>query len=216
MPVFTTETVYFDGEQIKLQYKVDARGVFSLKLPASLVEKLGCEPEITNKQLEPLKYEWVRLYKEYQAASTTTKKVIAWKLELNAEIYQESNPHQPVLKVGDISVAEGLAFSLVAGVFAHNITITGSKKNETFQWVSSDIPSSIEIRRFESWDIEKGLVGIMDWTLEREQFFVALTIQLENLILRLHKFLGSDKKSISKLTKLIDAQLNLLTAGDDK
>lgn len=204
MPIVTTETIHFDGVDFSLKYCVDRKGVWSLKLPASLVERLGTQDHAYADTLDELKKEWKRLWKEYKEASTSTERIIAWKTEIKARIRADE---ELLINKAELSFADGLALSLSVGVFDRHTTKTGSKVHTSFDLVDNVISSSAEFR-IEYWDWEQGLVKWMPWTQEREDFFAQLVTAFENIILRLNNFLGDNSEK--KLIEIIDQHLPLL------
>lgn len=210
MATVSTETIYFNGAQYRLVYNVDAKGIFYLNIPVEMSERLVIERKQTADTLEKLKQIWKRLFKEYEAASTVTRKIIVYRMEVNAEIHNGVDDF--LIKKDDISFAGGLALSFEAGVFNLHTTTTGNKVSESHEHVRSNIPSSASLTHLEYWEWKNGKYGYMDWTEEREKFFIDLIHAFENLILKLDGFLNTSAQE--KLLKIIDQRLKLLPEGD--
>jgi hypothetical protein len=209
MPVVTTETIYFDGESYKLVYNVTSKGEFYLNIPPTMAHTLGINRKITADNIAALRREWKQLHGQYLEASTTTTKVIAYKLEINATIYTGEDKSEAVINRNNMHFSDGIAVALGVGVFSKETTTTGAKTNDNYTHLHSSIPESAQMNRLEYWDIQNKEIGFLEWTQEREDFFAKLVFAMENIVIKLNDFLNPE--DTQKLDNLIKMNAGLLT-----
>ena len=75
MPIISKNKIWFEGANFLREIKVNGAGVFSANLPARVIETIGLT-EVTGKTKDEVERKFDKAIADYEAAQTTTKRVI--------------------------------------------------------------------------------------------------------------------------------------------
>lgn len=231
MPVVSTSTFGFGGRQFKRTVQCNRDGLFQCKLPPEIPDKLGCDPEISGKTMDEIEKQWRTRVEDYEKAQTKCSKVILYDIEITAKIEKpkaaddDSDIYELILDEDELGFAKGIAVAVHAGVFREEETIHLEEKRYKYVELDSSLPRSMmQHGKFGHEGVcEFDTVGscytraknVIPWTEQREMFFRDLGWALEQLIMKIHEFMGVPKK----LMKLMDTNARFLppppSSGDD-
>ena len=192
MPIISTETNSFDGREYKKQVRCNGSGEFFIKLPPTVVEKLGVE-KVASDTLRGVLDAWEASIVGYKESQTKSRKIIAYSIEINK----------------DISFAHGMALSIWAHVYIeHKTDIPGMQP--VFDYDDVDFGEMLpkELQSGGDFAIDKRYLkekNIIDWTSERHQFFVSIYKAMTNLIEKVQKMHNKEK-----LLEIVDSGIKLL------
>lgn len=214
MPVISRERIPFKAKDGSTEFvrliEVNSVGTFSIDLPADVTEALD-ESRVVGYSRKQVLDAWNDALGRFHVKKAVTKKIIAYNIALKGDF--EAPDGRPVNRSwrswqnnGFHSPGAGLC--IAAAVF-NETTVTDHKKNEQCRYepVPSTIPPSITLhiesshqRNGQRWSEQ------MDWTAEREAFFVRVAQGLERLIGDLCTKFEDSKK----VTKLADGKVPFL------
>jgi len=200
MPVVKTETIHIDGKEFKLQVRVNADGKFRIKVPGMFQEKIGCSKEVVEPTMDKAWKAFNKLWKQYRAAQTTTRKVILYQCGMQARIIGADGECKLDVDDSDCHFTPGIVLAVAAVVAEESTTYRGEgqRSYKNYKGLDSSIPESLsrKLRRVGCKDDSE----VLEWTPEREEFFRQIGLAMEDLILRLNSVFGDTKK----LLKFID------------
>jgi len=197
MPVVKTETILIDGQEFKLQVRVNADGKFRIKVPGMFREKIGCSKEVVESTMDKAMKAFEKLGKQYRAAQTTTRKVILYKCGMQARIIGADGECKLDVDDSGCHFTPGVVLAVAAVVAEESTTYRGEglRSYKSYKGLESSIPESLSEKLRSDDDPE-----VLEWTPEREEFFRQIGLAMEDLILRLNSVFGDTKK----LLKFID------------
>ncbi len=176
---------------------------FAVKgLPIEFLRLSGFEPSYfpTENQLITDLQEAIR---KYNALKKTERKVIMFKVVASALLRMNkiNQGHYEGLKRGVSENIGNLQVSNGAGIeigFKVAIEVDQGKK-EYFELDDDGLPSKYQMR------FSNNEWTIIDYSLEREQFFNSITDSLQEMVYKLSQFFGGDNESVANL---IDATIS--------
>ena len=155
--------------------------VFIIDLPTHIAEFLDRKDVRAETQTEVTKLfdEQLKVYKKRQ---TISKKVIAYKIAINCDLYGKDRPEEHHIRRDDIKFCDGTALS----IGYHILNESDFQGKKIYHYVDSN-----KFTRMESnWNI-------IEWTEKRENFFKRTERDLEDLILIIDKFFGDTERALS-------------------
>lgn len=203
MAKIKTFEVRFDGRTIKLPLNCSSKGVFSIKLPEKMTDVLGIADVVESMvSIEDVENKFHELNSQFKAACTMERKVIVYRLELDAEI-QTGKPGDEPLVFGDgtgvWSSQSGIRLNFAVGVFMETRTVSDRVKNDhtIYSRVEHSIPSSVQLRlegtRLPSYE---NRARVIEWSPQAESFFIDFAHRFEDMVMRLNEFLGNDSSEL--------------------
>jgi hypothetical protein len=199
MAVVETWKMNWQGRNFQRTTRVNKDGLFRIKLPPGVSDKLGCDVEVVAKTKDEVEKLWRKRLKEFEAASTETRKVILYDVGLNAFIMRGD---RCALRADDISFAEGLVVAVWADVFEEHRVTSGDIVKYNYERVKSTLPSSIRSggrRKTPAVGRTEPAEQLMVWTEEREAFFCRVAEVMETIALRLHEMTNEGADSFAAL-----------------
>lgn len=185
MPVVSREKISFgDKGDFKKEIVYSSKSKdFTIALPDWMAEIVGYDKICYHTEDGADKRFW-EAYEEYKKRLTKRQKVIAYIVQINADVSSE-NGEECLLSKNDISFFEGdYAFGIGYKVLTESVY---DDRKTYYDMENHRITLNGE------WTI-------IDWTEQREKFFKETIKDLENLILRVNEFFQDN----NKLLKLID------------
>jgi len=196
-----TETVYFhrdtgNSQFVKIIY-VDNQGVFYAKLPPEVASGLGCAVEVSADKLDVLD----RLYQAKLDAMVETRR------KTRKVIVYEFNFEDGYRRAGGagMSFVHGLAINVQAAVF-NEIETEIPQKKSNYEYVFQRESKLGRIQGQNPGELIHGhgkQESVLDWTPEREAFFVKMQDALLGLIQNMKATLRSPENLILFIEKNI-------------
>lgn len=174
-----------------LVVNVSPKGIFSAKLPQRVTEILGYD-KVTSDTNEDVLRKFTEAIEEYKSARTTTRKVIAYDFNCAAKEFtaNDGTDHE----YHEMGFVEGLGLSVWAVVCEESVRTMGDDKQ---RYDYEELPSSIpDVLRPQARNVNshrEQAEHIIDWTQDREDFFVRLAGIMQEMIARLKSFEKPDK-----------------------
>lgn len=205
MAVIKSERVPFDGAMYELKINCDAKGVFYINLPPKLSESLGVPARLTASTLIEIQNKWNDLVGQFNGKKTSNRKVIIYKMEIEAD-FEIGDEH---IQIRDWVEERGESLKLQVAVYNEEKIELDRRVVRNYHYMPSSIPTGVRLEN-ERWLGRNDDVMVIDWTPEREKFFADLVLAFERVLYGLSKVMG-DKK---KLVKFIDSGQKLLLGGE--
>ncbi len=211
MPTISKEKIPFaaaSGETIFVrEIKITSYGTFSIELPPDVVLALNTQT-VYGQTMAEVKVAFNEALANYRKRKATKKKIIAYKVTLDGEIERDGKPalsrwgpyHDHYSKIEGIGLAMQVGLFWEIEVERPNDNRKGLTTEYRYEEIEGSFPKSVRVtdlanrgdRETRHWD------GQMDWTAEREAFWLRVATGLERLILDLAQNF-SDRKTINKL-----------------
>lgn len=160
-------------------------------MPLTWTEVLG-HKEVYGKTLKEVDLAWEHAEKDFKERVTHKRKVILYKFEASALQYTHDAKGEVtgcLFRANEMNFTKGTALDLWFCV-CYELSSSFSKE---FQYVD------MKGHHVGSDSAERPCYKKMDWTKERELFFVQFDAQLIDLIARVHVFLHGDVKVLEDL-----------------
>ncbi|MCK4759953.1 MAG: hypothetical protein KAT69_07870 [Candidatus Aminicenantes bacterium] len=211
MAIISKETIYISGEKFIKATKVSSRGKFSIDLPESFIDAFGVK-NVSGDSLSSVNKQFGEFCHKFKDAKKTTKKVIAYQLQAECDSLD--------LNADGISFLDGLGLAVSAVLLTETTTETANgMKSYSYDPITLDIDDndfeynyhplgrslfdrSIYPHRTESKKAE----NIMEWTQEREDFFIDLGKAMKKLIQQCDQIMSGN----DSITKFIASKQKLL------
>jgi hypothetical protein len=211
MPKVKQESINFEGTTFVSVYSVDGRGLFTVQLPESVRQILNYSC-ITAATLEACQQEFKNTLQKYYEAQTTTKRVILYEILATAYVWDDQK-ERCLYNEKDISFCEGCAVSVAAQVFDER-AIQSSKGSIHYRYdkvedCKLNKRAVTYAARFDTWPRTRPEKRL-DYTPEREEFFIKISRGLEAVILQLDQLNNTETA-----LQCIDSGILSLTAGND-
>lgn len=196
MAIVKNEELFFNGRKIKRKIACNSKGIFSTELPEEVVELLGGPKVIEASSLADVEREWSKMTGQFNAAQTTTRKVILCSFDADAVIRRDE---EIVFKKGSPGfMHDGVSVGFSAAVYIEtSVKVSGGQIRKSYRVESSSIPSSFAPENNRTWDTDG--CHLIEWSEEREAAFVDLCTKFEELILRLDWVFKDGEKLLSIL-----------------
>lgn len=191
MAVVKTFGDYFGRVEHRFRIKVNAEGEFSIALPKHSHAALGQE-EVRAGDMTSLMVQFREVKEKYADMLVTERKVIRYVFRLQ-DVSRETKYDETKRKDISFGVGAGLQLGVANLVERTHIAADGSDPNIEYEWawqngdpVDSPYPSSFNYGDFDSMSSSR-LSGarVVEWTQEREDWFMSLCLAMDQLILRL-------------------------------
>lgn len=199
MAVITTNSWCIDGVKFTQRITCGRDGIFKAKTPPAWAETLGIT-EVEGNTLDKFNANWHDTDQKYKEAVTTTRKVIAYKVETSP----------------DMSIGQGIGVIVFAAVYMEKKSKrAGGAVYYHYDKVDSDenLPFILRQSKFavcvERWDKGEDECTFLDWTPERHAFFTAIAEAMEQLIKKLKTLNDTEQ-----LDALIASRTLLLASGN--
>jgi len=202
MATVKSEKTYFGGKAFTMRVNVASDGIFRIKLPVHAIEALSVDV-IEKATLTEAVKEFERLSRNYANMLTVDRKVIRYCFRL------QDKTHRHVPKEGErddigFGIGKGLQFGVVNMIETAHKDSDGDVKRRSYKPATDDpYPAGYGYGQFDS--IGSCEAHTVDWTIEREAWFLGFCDALDTLIAKT-KELDEDK---SKLLEAVDNQLLL-------
>lgn len=184
MPVVNREDAWFGGVMYKRVIKVNSSGMFSCEIPGKAANELGISSTLSAKTRTELIDQFTKLNAKHKQLNTTTRKVIAYQFNAVATIVDSKE--RIIFAADDMSFAKGQALGLAVGVFDELTTKSvDGDSNVRMIRITSSIPEEFYP---EDQSLRSGAedMSVMEWTAEKEKFFLTVCNALHDLILKLN------------------------------
>jgi len=198
MAVIRREQNYVAGEKFEIVVKYSARDQqFSIAFPAKVAECMHASVATGPSEKEARTY-FDKICKEYTESETRTRKVIVYKADINARVFEgEGSDRRFVFEKSDIHFCDcdcalGIGYEVL-----QESTITDKITYRSLRGDYRDLKSG--------WEV-------IDWTEEREAFFKKTVGALEKLIVAVHDYF----KCKETLVKNIDQKNPLMQIGREE
>lgn len=197
MPRISREKYYFDGEEIYKTINVNSKGVFSMTLPAKVVDLLALHTDkVMHDTKDGVEKIWKEYLQEYKDAKTVERKVILFEIEANCSFKVDDEWFQK----DDISFSKGLTLSIQAGVYTEVVVTRAADKHYLYRAIKSEIPQDVlPPHKNVNYGGRETKYHVIDWTEQREEFFTQLGLSLQNMIWNINSFMSSPE-----ITNMID------------
>lgn len=199
-----TERRTFNGAGFQFDYHCDSDGEFSCQLPPQVHQLLGVS-RVVGRTLSEVENNVKKTIAEYDAATTTKRKVICYKFQASCRI--KDSDGRLVLELKEVSFSSGCALSLGAAVYTEDhVARRGQHDQYNYKKEQSTIPVSLSDRiDVRSW-LSEPHANLLEWTPEREEFFRQMGLALEKLILKLHELTG-DNEGLAQIAQTGNVKL---------
>ena len=202
MPVIKTETIHFDNKPFKKVVRLDRRtGQFTIQLPEWMSQMLGItSQEVFADSLAKVEGAFRDACRRARETATVSRKIIAYHIGVNAVIERQG---QTLHQSNDISFAHGVCLSIAAMV-CMEYTYTHPESNVAqYKYVrlESSLPHHAGADLVEQNRWAKPTMQRMDWTENREQFFCAVILGLEDLIMQVVHVIGDPERLLSYIDR---------------
>ena len=205
MPVISRTTFFVLGVKFKRTTSVLATGIFRMKIPVAVQELLRLQyPHVEAATLDECARKWKAAVKEAEAASSSEKKVILYRLAMNDGTRYQGRD-------SDFAFGYGYVLGIEVGVFSKRTTeLSDGGKRYKYSLVESSIPKEAVSGKFSDGirndaeyaarrnDKDSRVVELA-WTEKREEFFHAIAMSMCDMMDKL-KALSKPKilKALSK------------------
>lgn len=201
--VSKTESMFGKMRFMKVVKFSSKTNLFSINMPAGA--EPVCGKEVTGHSMKEVEKAYREASELFTNSTLVKSKVIV--MEFGASCYIERDD-KLILEMNDSwGHSDGLKICLSCGVFEkHSYKTVNDRAIEEYK----EIHTITDSTAFGNWGPSPGDNDIVEipWTKEREQFFLELSLALENIIIKLNEF-SQDKKSI---LKFINKRIKLLNA----
>jgi hypothetical protein len=198
MAVMRRERIFIAKELFVLVVKYSAKNQkFTIEFPAAVAEAMHVTVARGSSEKEARDY-FNKICKEYETEKTKHRKVIAYKIDINAHICEDEGDEYRVIfdrkdiHFSDCDSALGMGYEVLQ---------------------ESTIKDNVSYRRLSGsrFDLKSDWT-VIDWTEERELFFKKTIGSLENLIMMIDDYFKNKEKLIEK----IDQKSPLIQIGYKK
>jgi hypothetical protein len=203
MAKVSTFKQWFNDRVIRVDIKCSSEGLFSIELPQELKDFTG-NKEIGNSTLDGIKKDWKELCVRYVKRDESFRKIIIYEFKRNCYICEREAPDKVhpegeiikcLLREDDLSFShpDATGFTIEYKV-CYERTCQGA-----IDYVTLD--KSFLDRKLDSDE------RVMNWTPDREKFFIMLKQAVEQLILKANKFF---EQKGDEIERFIDSKTNAL------
>lgn len=231
MANISKEKIYLKGGQMWYKIITYSKGMFHIKLPDEMCKDLNLiadkDKEISADSEGSVNRMFDIKMKEWQAAIEINTKVIFFKAEFQGALARESfkykweNGYQPSSKNTGTSDSEELWYFNRADIhtFSNSIGLTLEwacynkkevKGKFSYTFFSGRKIDSMKLPRSKEDERYKDYIEI-EWTQERENFFLELDEAFARMIAKVYQGLGN--LTSDKLIKLTESKIKLLSNG---
>lgn len=225
MPVISRNRIIYEdpkgnGENIEwyevVNFEVRTKK-FSIKLPEWWHTTLGYNTVYAD-TLESVEYAFSRAGSEFIDLSTNRRKVILYQFEANAQIWDEVRDRMG-FRENEMAFTKGtsldfwwcIAYECTSQFNKHKKYVTDDKHFKGY--LEPHVWSSANYYIGEDSDYHK--YNVIEFTEERQQFFLHLQKSLDDIILKAWTFFHLDTDEVAKLTQQFKS-LNALPALPEK
>lgn len=215
MPKVTTVNYYSEAISLGAELFVDASGTFYIKFPPEIRAVLGFE-KVEAKTKDEVTKKWKECIQKFCEATRSERKVIFFKPEITATIYDAQDErgsayhHKAIHRCDFPFERSGIVMKIEAGVFIEKKTaFDGTERYEYAPCTETMIPESTwfsgNLMTMRSGAHKSG-VFVLDWTEERERTIAKFCLSLETLIMNILTFTESQEV----FQKVLDSGSGLL------
>ena len=214
MPTVKTQSTRFGGKPFRMRVTVLKDGVFRIRLPEWSHEALGQEV-IEEKTLDKAEREFEAVRGRFGEMLRATRKVIRYRFFIQDKTQRYCGPED---ERSDIGFGIGKGVQLGVGNYTETAHADADGKILRYSYEDDDgkqpYPQGYQYGDFDCLTADRVEAQTIDWTAEREAWFVALCGGLDSLIAKL-KSLDEDK------TRFLEAvsngrALHALAGGADR
>lgn len=214
MAVISKTEMVIGTERFIRVLKCDAKGNFSLNLSPAMAEVLGYG-EVEGKTKEAVEQAFGEAKHKYLNAGTSHRRVIIYKVSINASIWTGHQGDLGNLERKDHTWEPGTILGLVVGVYDEEKITTAGQDRYKWRFESSSIPRGFNPGQQQDWQHfgtpnKSGPWGIVEWTQEAEDFFCSMALAMESMILKLNDIFSDQEK----VKQIIASGQKLLTMSE--
>lgn len=204
MPRVSKVKTWFAHEEFERIITVNGEGEFKCVLPEFAAGVLGYGV-VTDSTKEAVERKVKKASDDYLNSKATKRKVIIYSIKRSAHIMtgtKENDDWKCILNLGQVSFTEGIALDFYAGVYEETLFKSARAEKEHFEYelLPSSLPFSIEPCKCGFLVSGYRAPNQVDWTPEREAFFMQLGLGIEKIMLAFNKI-----ENQSTLLALADA-----------
>lgn len=224
MSTVKSEKIRFEGKEFVKRVRFSSRsGLFSITLPRQIQERMNVG-EVSSDTMKGVQAEFKKTVDMYKAAQTTERKVIVYKVEVNAWVWRlpdgapagsDDDDASVVFQANDISFADGCGLTIFAEVMVER-TLRTADGEESLSYEEVDehtLPKSLGLgnnRIADRFGTTED-VRVIDWTPEREAWFRDVGLRLEDMVVNVCRTLGDTERAL----QLMDSG-RMLMAPEEK
>lgn len=186
MPVVKTWTTYFGGHETKVRVYCNTKGMFTIKLPPAAKETLGVE-KIVEETMDKAIREFESVRQQVADSLKTERKVIRYQFLLQEKHgrYHQGDQRDDI----GFGIGKGIQFAVTNLVEVTSRKSTGEESHKTYRYewsdereVESPYPEAYRYGCFDDLSDTDHSVQTIEWTEERERWFLSLCAAMDSLI----------------------------------
>jgi hypothetical protein len=183
MPIVRTETTLF-GERFVAIFKVDKDGLFSIKLPAWSHAALG-KSSVSGRTLADVERLFNLERDRYAKLRQTSSKVILYNFELQDKTGKYNGAKDERSDMG-FGVGKGLQFAICNALETQHFGVSGEIERRSYKEATDQpYPLGYNYGQFGCLIARHESCQVMDWTQDRENWFLHLCRAMGGLIARI-------------------------------
>lgn len=202
MPVVKTESTYFGGKPFRMRVNIAADGKFKIRLPDYSHEALG-ETHVESKTMHKAIEEFERLGKVYAKMLQQERKVIRYvfRIQEQERKYGERDHIRSDISFG---VGKGVQFGVANLIETTHCDADGEVQRHSYEYPNDDQPYPLgyNFGDFDSMRTFKESHTV-EWTEERECWFMSLCQALDSLIGKIKKLDESESVLLQAVAKQV-------------
>lgn len=216
MPVISRTTENLNGVPWKKVVKVDSGGTFEINVPEAVTKAFGTTT-VSGSTFEAAQRALNELIERFKAANTRVRRVIIHSVKAKAHIFEPDRSalhgERFVFRTDEISFTDGIALSIEVGVYDETTVEANGHTSISYEYVKSKLPVQVAQRYVVQHHREPR--AVIEWTQEREDFFVRVVRAMEWLVLEMQKL--KDPESLQLIIErgqfLLPAASSVSSAG---